>query len=119
MYIQKDKFLGLEKYEVCRCLSVGGFSKVFLLRSNADGCFYAGKFIDKKKEKNKHLSSLFTNEKFIHSSLSNQFIVNLHEFIETSQFYVFIMEYCPGGELFHLLKNATIFSEPQARFYII
>ena len=29
------------------------------------------------------------------------------------------MEYCPGGELFYLLKKTNALSEEKARFYII
>ena len=50
---QKEHKQGLSKYKICKCLSIGGFSKVFLLRSKVDGEFHAGKFIEKNTEKNK------------------------------------------------------------------
>lgn len=37
----------LNSYTIYDCLSVGGFSKVFLIRSKKSGKFYAAKFIDK------------------------------------------------------------------------
>lgn len=35
----------------------------------------------------------------------------MQEFIETENFYVFIMDYCPGGELFYLLRNVRRMTE--------
>ena len=39
------------------------------------------------------------------------FIVKNHEFMETEKFYIFIMEYCPGGELFYQLKKIKYMEE--------
>lgn len=44
----KEKLL--DKYKICCCLAIGGFSKVFLVRSKADGKFFAAKFMDKNKK---------------------------------------------------------------------
>lgn len=40
------------KYEIYYCLAVGGFSKVYLVRSYSDGKFYAAKFIRKSDNNN-------------------------------------------------------------------
>jgi hypothetical protein len=45
----------LEKYKILKCLAIGGFSKVYLVRSLADGKFYAMKVMSKK--------FIFENEK--------------------------------------------------------
>lgn len=45
----------LEKYKVLKCLAIGGFSKVYLVRSLGDGKFYAMKVMSKK--------FIFDNEK--------------------------------------------------------
>ena len=41
----------ISSYKLCECLSVGGFSKVYLLRSLRTGEFFAGKFIHKDHSK--------------------------------------------------------------------
>ena len=41
------------------------------------------------------------------------------EFIETQKFYIFVMEYCPGGELFYLLKRIRRMQEREARVYFV
>lgn len=38
----------LKKYKICKCLAIGGFSKVYLVRSLRDGHFYAMKVMLKK-----------------------------------------------------------------------
>ena len=43
----------IDDYKILKCIGVGGFSKVFLARDRRDGVFYAAKFIEKTKLKNK------------------------------------------------------------------
>ena len=43
----------------------------------------------------------------------------MHNFIETSNFYIFILDYCPAGELFGLMKNHRDMTELQAKFYFL
>ena len=38
----------LRRYKICKCLAIGGFSKVYLVRSLRDGQFYAMKVMLKK-----------------------------------------------------------------------
>lgn len=41
----------ISEYFIYDCLSVGGFSKVFLVRSKKSGIFYAAKFVNKNYDK--------------------------------------------------------------------
>lgn len=43
----KKQEQGVLNYQVYKCLAVGGFSKVYLVRSHADGNFYVMKVISK------------------------------------------------------------------------
>ena len=43
----------------------------------------------------------------------------MKEFIETEQYYVMILEYCPGGELFNLQRNVVRFEEEEAKKYFM
>ena len=38
----------LKKYKICKCLAIGGFSKVYLVRCQRDGQFYAMKVMLKR-----------------------------------------------------------------------
>lgn len=45
-YYGNDK--DLRKYKIYRCLAIGGFSKVYLVRSRRDGRFFAMKVMQKE-----------------------------------------------------------------------
>ena len=47
------------------------------------------------------------------------FVVELKYSFESQKHIVFVMEYCPGGELFGLIKKYRRLSQEIARFYII
>lgn len=74
-----------------------------------------GKFILKQTAN----LELVMNEHRIASDLDNPFIVKTHHFIETEHFYVIVMEFLPGGELFELLKANKRMTETEAQFYIV
>jgi hypothetical protein len=37
------------------------------------------------------------NEKKVNEIANYEFLVKMYEFIETDNFYIFVMDYCPGG----------------------
>jgi len=43
----------------------------------------------------------------------------MHHFIETEQYYHYILDFCPGGELYFHLKNLTKFDENLAKSIIV
>ena len=92
---------------------------MYMVRSKKTGKFYAGKFISKNLSNDKRLIELVFNEKSINEILDYQFIVKMHNFIETKNFYVFILDYCPSGELFTLMKQHRAMTEEDAKFYFI
>ena len=42
-----------------------------------------------------------------------------HQLIESESFYVIVMEYAPGGELFELIKERPRMGEEEVRFYVV
>jgi len=46
-FFRKENKKNEINYKICKCLAIGGFSKVYLSRSYVDGKFYAIKFIKK------------------------------------------------------------------------
>ena len=34
----------------------------------------------------------------------------MKEFFETEEYYIMVLDYCPGGELFHLQKKVVRFT---------
>lgn len=58
---------------------MGGFSKVYLVRSKIDGGFYVAKYIEKEKIQGK--IELIINEKTVNEYLDFPFLVKMRQFI--------------------------------------
>ena len=74
-YVSEGK---LKKYRICKCLAIGGFSKVYLVRSQRDGQFYAMKVMLKKFISSTQKENIIENEKNICEKLNHPFIVKLN-----------------------------------------
>jgi len=96
---------------------VGGFSKVYLARSKRDGRFYAIKLLEKRKVIENKKTRVLMNERNILSRVNHSSILKLFECFETHLFFCFVLEYCPGGELFYALSKNRRFTEQEIRFY--
>ena len=51
--------------------------------------------------------------------MDHPFIIKTYNLIETEFFFVIVMEYAPGGELFELLKTSPRLNEQDARFFVV
>merc|ERR1719476_448712 len=56
-------------------------------------------------------------ERSVLEAVSHPFIVTLHYAFQTPKKLYFVLEFCPGGELFFHLSRAGRFSEGRCRFY--
>lgn len=52
-------------------------------------------------------------------STRHPFILELKFAFESADFLVFVLEYCPGGELFTYVKKFKRMPEEVAKFYMI
>lgn len=59
-----------------------------------------------------------TERDILIQAIDHPFLIKLVFAFQTTQKIYFILEYCPGGELFNLLKKRKRFSEEQAKFFI-
>ena len=84
-------FYKMNKYKLCKSLSSGGFSRVYLVRNLLTGKFYAAKFMEKSSQVNIDRHESIQNEFIIHKSLKHPYIVEMEEYIETQEFYILIM----------------------------
>lgn len=120
VYRKKQDNVDINSFEILHCIGTGGFSKVFLVRFMEDGKFYAMKVISKDfilKHKKKRI---VINERNIMKELNDHpFIVKMKFCFEARESLIFIMEYCPGGELFSLVKRFRRMKEEIAKFYIL
>ena len=82
----------LKRYKVCKCLAIGGFSKVYLVRSLRDGQFYAMKVMLKRFISENQKENIIQNEKSIMEMLNHPFIVKLNHCFETHNFVCFVLD---------------------------
>lgn len=77
------------------------------------------KVIDKEVIVKNKKKNIIMNERNIMRASKHPFLIEMRFAFETERFLVFVVEYCPGGELFSLIKRYRRLSEDISRFYII
>ncbi|CAD8070349.1 unnamed protein product [Paramecium primaurelia] len=107
----------LRDFEFIRCIGMGGFSKVYMVREKRSGQFYAMKLIEKISIISQNKQNIIQNERDLMSNLNHPFIVKIQYAFESRRYLVFVLEYCSGGELFFLLRKVKRMNEEQAFFY--
>ncbi|CAD8090358.1 unnamed protein product [Paramecium sonneborni] len=107
----------LRDFEFIRCIGMGGFSKVYMVREKRTGQFYAMKLIEKNSIISQNKQIIIQNERDIMCNLNHPFIVKIQYAFESRRFLVFVLEYCSGGELFFMLRKVKRMNEEQAFFY--
>ncbi|PAV79252.1 hypothetical protein WR25_04974 isoform C [Diploscapter pachys] len=96
-------------------LGSGGFGKVKLATHLLTGQYVAIKIIDKKKIGN-DLPRVKTEMDALRT-LSHQNICQLYQYIETTEKFFIIMEYCSGGEMFDYIVRKERLPEAEARHF--
>lgn len=98
-------------YTILKVIGEGANGKVCLAKKKSDGKLYAIKSINK--------SSLFTekqirrtiSERRILETIKHPFIVQLKFAHNTPDKLYYVLDYCPGGELFFYLARMGKFNE--------
>ncbi|CAD8188269.1 unnamed protein product [Paramecium pentaurelia] len=119
IYYNETQRNSFDNFILIKCIGVGGFSRVYLVKQKRNGQFYAMKIIDKSFITKNNKESMINNEKLIMSKLDSQFLTRLHCSFETKYYLVFVMDYCHGGELFfHLRKMGTLNEEVAKQYFV-
>ncbi|CAD8049944.1 unnamed protein product [Paramecium sonneborni] len=116
---QTTKKVGLKDFQLIKCIGVGGFSRVYLVRKKDNGIFYALKLIDKKFIMDNKKEIIVQNERDIMIKMENQYIIPLHYAFESKYYIAFVLEYCAGGELFYHLRKLKKLNEQDAKYYFV
>ncbi len=80
---------------------------------------YALKVVDKQFIRQNEKYDIIMNERDIMINLKHPSIVKLESAFQTLNHLIFVMEYCPGGDLFTHLKKSKYIKEDAARLYFI
>ncbi|OQS00389.1 kinase [Thraustotheca clavata] len=105
-----------EEYEQIHVLGTGAFGSVVLSRAKSTNTLYAIKSIDKSKICPDEAKRLLV-ERQILSNSNHPFVIHLEGAFETPSHYHFILEYCPGGDMYSLLESQHQLSESLVIFY--
>jgi len=95
----------------------GSYAKVALVKKRDSGELFAMKILKKEKVEARKQEKNVKTERDILLTIQHPFIIDFYYSFQDSKHLYFILEYCPGGELFNLLSKKRRFSEDQTRFY--
>jgi serum/glucocorticoid-regulated kinase 2 len=96
--------VSLKDFIFVKCIGVGGFSRVYLVKKKSNGKFFAMKLIDKEFILKNKKQGIVQNERDIMTVLEHPFIIRLENSFECRNYVVFVLEFCSGGELFFWLR---------------
>ncbi|XP_015933642.1 protein kinase PINOID 2-like [Arachis duranensis] len=116
--------LRLGHFRLLRLLGRGDIGKVFLCEISKSlkpqpNCLYAMKVVDRKSLALKKKLKRAEMEEQVLSVVDHPFLPTLHAKFEAHQYTCFVMDYCPGGDLFTLQQNQPDlhFNVSTARFF--
>jgi len=109
--------VSLKQFDVLRMIGKGSFGKVLLVRKKNTSQLFAVKILSKpiivKKQQIEHTRT----ERRVLASISHPFVVCLHYAFQTKDKLYFVLDYCPGGDLFFHLSRCGCFPEAMVKFY--
>ena len=114
----KSTKIGASDFEFIRLLGEGATCKVFQVRRKKTGRFYAVKVLEKDRILGNHRKvEQALTERQVLVEVRHPFIVQLHWTFQTRCQLYFVLEFCPGGELFFHLAKRGRFDDGTSRFY--
>jgi serum/glucocorticoid-regulated kinase 2 len=111
------KQLTLDSFLTVCVLGKGTYAKVLLVRRKDTGQLFAMKILNKKQVIERNQQKHVITERAVLEKMNNcPFLVSFYHAFQTPKKLCFILEYCPGGELFSLIQRQRRLNESQARF---
>merc|ERR1719450_1879839 len=111
-----SKCTTLDDFTLLKVIGKGSYGKVMLVQHKNNEVF-AMKMLRKENIVKRNQVEHTKTERNVLEAVSHPFIVTLHYAFQTPKKLYFVLEYCPGGELFFHLSRAGRFSEGRCRFY--
>ena len=115
---EEEEKLNPDSFKPVELIGKGSFGEVYLVERKSNGKLYAMKILSKKKIVGNNLVKYAKTERNVMSITRHPFIVGLHYAFQTAQRLYIIMDYCPGGDLGHVLRRERRFTEDRARIYL-
>lgn len=96
----KTEDQSIEAYSFNSVIGKGTYAKVCLVTRKRDGECFAMKMLKKKYIIEKNQEQHIMTEKQILSGINHPFLVKMVSCFQDQTKLYFVLEYCPGGELF-------------------
>lgn len=107
----------LDDFTLVKVLGKGSYGKVMLVKHKTSDEVFAMKMLRKDDIIKRNQAEHTKSERKVLEVVAHPFVVALHYAFQTPKKLYFVLEYCPGGELFFHLSRAGRFPESRARFY--
>uniref|UniRef100_M4BAS1 Protein kinase domain-containing protein n=1 Tax=Hyaloperonospora arabidopsidis (strain Emoy2) TaxID=559515 RepID=M4BAS1_HYAAE len=114
---RRSNKVSLKEFDVLRMIGKGSFGKVLLVRKKHTSELFAVKILRKQAIVKKQQVEHTRTERRVLASISHPFVVCLHYAFQTRDKLYFVLDYCPGGDLFFHLSRCGCFPEAMAKFY--
>jgi serum/glucocorticoid-regulated kinase 2 len=109
--------VSMDDFTLLTVIGKGSYAKVVLVKKKSNDKVYAMKILKKKHIEKKKQEAHILTERNVLVEVSHPFIIKLYSSFQTPEKLFFVLEYCPGGELFGVLSKKSRFSEEQTKFY--
>lgn len=114
----KNQQVSSDSFLTVSVIGKGSYAKVILVKKKDTQQYFAMKVLKKSVVEQKKQENHVKNERDILVEMKGRpFLIDFHYAFQTEKTLCFVLEYCPGGELFNLLQKKHRFSEDNTRFY--
>jgi ankyrin repeat protein len=115
----KDEVISLSSFKILSEIGSGSFARVYKVQKLDSKEFYAMKSLNKDFLSRRKQLKYAIGEGKILKQLDHPFIVKLHYAFQSPKSLYYLLDYCPNGDLAMQLTDHAVFSESEAKFFII
>jgi serum/glucocorticoid-regulated kinase 2 len=109
--------VSIDDFTLLSVVGEGAYGRVMQVRKKDTGEMLAIKMLRKDYIQRRNQILHTKTERNVLARVNHPFIVKLKYAFHNPKKLYFVLEYCPGGELFFHLSRTGRFDEPRARFY--
>ncbi len=110
---QEEEKINLASFLLLAVIGKGTYAKVVLVKKKDTGEVFAMKILKKKNIEKKRQEEHVLTERNVLAGVKFPFIIRMKYSFQNERKLFFILDYCPGGELFNLLQKRKQFTEDQ------
>jgi serine/threonine protein kinase len=103
--IDETKKVNIDDFKLIKVIGKGSFGKVTLVEHKESGNLFAMKVLKKANVVKRKQVEHTRTERRVLGGVNHPFIVRLHFAFQTDSKLYFVLDYCPGGELFFHLSR--------------